>query len=205
MTPDQLIVVNESGTVLEGDMKPSSELKMHLMVYRQRPDVKAAVHAHPPVATGFACAGEPLTKALLSEVIITLGCIPIAPYGTPSTEQVAEGIRDLIKVHDGMLLANHGALTVGADLMTAYYKMETIEHFARITLVTRILGKETLLTAEKVGELQSLLDAGGLTPPALSLGSCPIPAGTSPNTRGDTITLTRDELISLIQEALEKR
>jgi L-fuculose-phosphate aldolase len=205
MRPDQLIIVDETGAVLKGDLKPSSELKMHLMVYRQRPDVKAAVHAHPPVATGFACAGEPLTKALLSEVIITLGCIPIAPYGTPSTEQVAEGIRDLIKVHDGMLLANHGALTVGPDLMTAYYRMETIEHFARITLVTRILGKETLLTADKVQELQALLDAGGMTPPALSLGSCPVPASPSKNDPEGTITLTRDELISLIQEALMKR
>ena len=202
MEAQQLLIVDNNGKVLDGDLKPSSELKMHLTVYHERPDVKAIVHAHPPTATGFACAGEPLNKALLSEIILTLGCVPIAPYGTPSTEQVSEGIRDLIKVHDGMLLANHGALTVGPDLMTAYYRMETIEHFAKISLVTRILGKENLLSLEKVEELRDITAQSGSTPTALNVGSCPIPASDgSFEMGGETITLTRAELIELIEKA----
>ena len=104
---------------------------MHLEVYRQRPDVQAVVHAHPPTATGFAVAGIPLDRAVLAEVLTTLGSIPIAEYATPSTSELPEAVRKYIKAHDGMLLANHGALTVGADLFAAYYKMETIEHFAQ--------------------------------------------------------------------------
>ena len=206
MEARQLTIVDDNGKVLDGDLKPSSELKMHLTVYHERPDVHAIVHAHPPTATGFACAGEPLNKALLSEIILTLGCVPIAPYGTPSTEQVSEGIRDLIKVHDGMLLANHGALTVGPDLMTAYYRMETIEHFARISLVTRILGKENLLSFEKVEELRDITARSGSTPTALNVGSCPIPASDGNVGVGtETITLTRAELIELSEKAVSQR
>lgn len=206
MSPDQLLIVDENGKVLDGDLKPSSELKMHLTVYQERSDVNAIVHAHPPTATGFACAGEPLNRALLSEIILTLGCVPIAPYGTPSTEQVSDSIRDLIKVHDGMLLANHGALTVGPDLMTAYYRMETIEHFAKISLVARMLGKENLIPIEKVEELKSITDQSGNTPTALRIGSCPIPAaGANHLAGGEMITLTRAELIELIEKAVEER
>lgn len=202
MSTDDLIVVDSNGKVLSGNLKPSSELKMHLMVYRQREDVLAVVHAHPPTATGFACAGESLNKALLSEIILTLGCIPLAPYGTPSTEQIPENIKELIKAHDALLLANHGALTVGPDLMTAYYRMETIEHFAKISLVTRILGKETLLSADKVEELKDVTEKAGISIPALSLGSCPIPANGESHVN-DSITLTRDELIDLIYKAMK--
>ena len=113
---------------------------MHLEIYRNRPDVNAVVHAHPPIATGFAVAGIPLTRAVLAEVITTLGSIPIAEYGTPSTAELPEAVRKYIKAHDGMLLANHGAVTCGPTVMAAYYKMETIEHFAKISLVARLLG-----------------------------------------------------------------
>ncbi len=123
---------------------------MHLEVYRQRPDVQAVVHAHPPTATGFAVAGIPLDRAVLAEVLTTLGSIPIAEYATPSTSELPEAVRQYIKAHDGMLLANHGALTVGGDLFGAYYKMETIEHFAHISLVARMLGRENLLSREEV-------------------------------------------------------
>ena len=122
---------------------------MHLEVYRQRPDVQAVVHAHPPIATGFAVAGIPLDRAVLAEVLTTLGSIPIAEYATPSTRELPEAVRKYIKAHDGMLLANHGALTVGADLFAAYYKMETIEHFAKISLVARLLGRENLIVARR--------------------------------------------------------
>ena len=135
MTPDMMVVVDLDGKKVSGDREASSELMMHLEVYRQRPDVKAVVHAHPPLATGFAVAGMPLDRAVLAEVICTLGSIPIVDYATPSTPELPSAVRQYIKAHDGLLLANHGALTVGPDVYGAYYKMETVEHFAKISLV----------------------------------------------------------------------
>ncbi|MCC7417006.1 MAG: class II aldolase/adducin family protein [Acidobacteria bacterium] len=166
MTPDMMCITDLEGRKLEGDRDPSSEMLMHLEVYRQRPDARAVVHAHPPTATGFAVAGIPLDRAVLAEVLTTLGSIPIAEYATPSTEELPEAVRKYIKAHDGMLLANHGALTVGADLFGAYYKMETIEHFARISLVARLLGREHVLSREEVGRLQALRGAYGIAAPA---------------------------------------
>jgi L-fuculose-phosphate aldolase len=139
---------------------------MHLEVYRQRPDVRAVVHAHPPIATGFAVAGIPLDRAVLAEVLTTLGSIPIAEYATPSTAELPEAVRQYIKAHDGMLLANHGALTVGGDVFAAYYKMETIEHFAHISLVARLLGRENLIAREEVDRLQALRGTYGIKSPA---------------------------------------
>jgi len=139
---------------------------MHLEVYRQRPDVHAVVHAHPPIATGFAVAGIPLDRAVLAEVVTTLGSIPIAEYATPSTSELPDAVRKYIKAHDGMLLANHGALTAGADLFGAYYKMETIEHFAKISLVARLLGRENLIAREEVLRLQELRGTYGIKAPA---------------------------------------
>jgi L-fuculose-phosphate aldolase len=139
---------------------------MHLEVYRQRADVQAVVHAHPPTATGFAVAGIPLDRAVLAEVLTTLGSIPIAEYATPSTQELPDAVRKYVKAHDGMLLANHGALTVGADLFSAYYKMETIEHFATISLVARLLGRENLIAREEVMRLQQLRGTYGIAAPA---------------------------------------
>jgi L-fuculose-phosphate aldolase len=139
---------------------------MHLEVYRLRPDVHAVVHAHPPIATGFAVAGIPLTRAVLAEVLTTLGSIPIAEYATPSTLELPAAVAKYIKAHDGMLLANHGALTVGADLFGAYFKMETIEHFAHISLVARLLGRENLIAREEVDRLQGLRGTYGIKAPA---------------------------------------
>jgi len=166
MTPDMMCITNLEGRKLQGDRDPSSEMLMHLEVYRQRPDVQAVVHAHPPTATGFAVAGIPLDRAVLAEVLTTLGSIPIAEYATPSTEELPEAVRKYIKAHDGMLLANHGALTVGGDLYAAYYKMETIEHFASISLVARLLGGENLLAREEVLRLQGLRGTYGIKAPA---------------------------------------
>jgi L-fuculose-phosphate aldolase len=156
MTPDMMVIVDYDGKKLSGDRNASSELPMHLEIYRNRPDVNAVVHAHPPTATGFAVAGIPLTRAVLAEVITTLGSIPIAAYGTPSTAELPEAVRKYIKAHDGMLLANHGAVTCGPNVFAAYYKMETIEHFARISLVARTLGGENLISREEVERLQGL-------------------------------------------------
>jgi L-fuculose-phosphate aldolase len=166
MTPDMMCITDLDGRKLQGDRDPSSEMLMHLEVYRQRPDVRAVVHAHPPIATGFAVAGIPLTRAVLAEVLTTLGSIPIAEYATPSTSELPEAVRRYIKAHDGMLLANHGALTVGGDLFSAYYKMETIEHFAKISLVARLLGRENLIAREEVERLQELRGTYGIKAPA---------------------------------------
>ena len=166
MTPDMMVIVDASGRKLAGDRDPSSELPMHLEIYRNRPDVHAVVHAHPPLATGFAVAGIPLTRAVLAEVVTTLGSIPIAAYGTPSTSELPEAVRKYIKAHDGLLLANHGAVTCCKTLMSAYFKMETIEHFAKISLVARLLGRENLLSREEVDRLQGLRGMYGIASPA---------------------------------------
>jgi len=166
MSPDMMVVTDRDGRKLSGDRDPSSEMQMHLEVYRQRPDANAVVHAHPPIATGFAVAGIPLDRAVLAEVITTLGSVPIADYATPSTKELPDAVRRYVKAHDGMLLANHGALTLGADLFAAYYKMETIEHFAKISLVARLLGGERLLSREEVDRLQGLRGMYGIAAPA---------------------------------------
>jgi L-fuculose-phosphate aldolase len=166
MTPDMMCITDLEGRKLQGDRDPSTEMLMHLEVYRQRPDVQAVVHAHPPLATGFAVAGIPLDRPVLAEVLTTLGSIPIAEYATPSTRELPEAVRKYIKAHDGMLLANHGALTVGSDLFAAYYKMETIEHFATISLAARLLGRENLIAREEVLRLQELRGTYGIKAPA---------------------------------------
>jgi L-fuculose-phosphate aldolase len=166
MTPDMMCITDLDGRKLAGERDPSSEMLMHLEVYRQRPDAQAVVHAHPPIATGFAVAGIALDRAVLAEVLTTLGSVPIAEYATPSTRELPEAVRKYVKAHDGMLLANHGALTLGADLFSAYFKMETIEHFARISLVARLLGRENLIAREEVMRLQDLRGTYGIEAPA---------------------------------------
>lgn len=146
ITPEKLLIVNAKGEILEGsaDYKPSSEIKMHLRCYKERPDVGAVVHAHPPTATGFALAQIPLDTYSLIESAITIGSIPITPFGTPSTEEVPNAIAPYLNEHDVLLLENHGALAVGSDLLTAYYRMETLELCAKTIFVARTLrqGKE---------------------------------------------------------------
>jgi L-fuculose-phosphate aldolase len=166
MTADMMVVTDLDGKKLAGERDPSSELKMHLQVYRDRPDARAVVHAHPPTATGFAVAGIPLDRAVLAEVVTTLGSIPIAEYATPSTDELPQACSKYLKAHDGLLLANHGALAIGPDLFTAYHRMETIEHFAKISLVTRMLGRENLLSREEVDRLQGLRGMYGIASPA---------------------------------------
>jgi len=175
MTPDMMVVTDLDGTLISGapGRKPSSEILMHLVAYRERPDVNAVVHAHPPLSTGFAVAGIPLDRAVLAEVVTTLGAIPIAAYGTPSTSELAATVAPYVRAHDGLLLVNHGALALGADLFAAYYKMETIEHFARISLVARMLGREHLLSREEVERLQALRGRYGIAAPA---PICPDPS-----------------------------
>src|SRR4051812_25354008 len=185
MSPEMMCITDLDGKKLAGDRDPSSEMQMHLEVYRQRPDANAVVHAHPPTATGFAVAGIPLDRAVLAEVVTTLGSVPIAEYATPSTKELPDAVRKYVKAHDGMLLANHGALTLGADLFGAYYKMETIEHFAKISLVARLLGGERLLSRGEVDRLQALRGMYGIAAPA---PICP-PAPASREATGESSAL----------------
>ena len=153
MDPGMMVVVDGDGKVLSGRLRPSSEMKMHLAVYRIRNDVKAIVHAHPPKATAFAVAGLPLDKLTLPEVVFSLGSVAFSEYGTPSTKQVPEAVVRVIGDAGAVLLANHGALTVGAGVMDAYFRMETLEHFAAITLYARLLGGERELSPKEESEL----------------------------------------------------
>lgn len=166
MTPDMMVVTDMQGRKVAGHRDASTELKMHLAVYEMRPDIRAVVHAHPPLSTGFAVAGVPLNKSSLAEIIFSLGSVPIAEYATPSTQELPDAVKRYISAHDGLLLANHGALTAGQDLMNAYFKMETMEHFAQITLVARQLGGENLISREEVNRLQGLRDFYGIKSPA---------------------------------------
>jgi L-fuculose-phosphate aldolase len=177
MTVDMMCITDLDGKKIAGDRNPSSEMQMHLEVYRQRPEIQAVVHAHPPIATGFAVAGIPLDRAVLADVVTTLGSVPIAEYATPSTKELPAAVRKYVKVHDGMLLANHGALTLGADVYAAYYKMETIEHFAKISLVARMLGGERLLSREEVTRLEKLRGSYGIAAPG---PICPEPSAADP-------------------------
>jgi L-fuculose-phosphate aldolase len=198
MTPEMMVVTDLDGRLLSAapGRKPSSEMLMHLVVYRHRPDVGAVVHAHPPTATGFAVAGIALDRAVLAEVVTTLGSIPLADYGTPSTEELATTVEPFVKAHDALLLANHGALALGKDVLAAYYKMETIEHFARISLVARQLGREHLLSRHEVDRLQALRGTYGIAAPA-PICPDPPPAGSdvdpscqiliSPESAGDRL------------------
>ena len=177
MTVDMMCITDLDGKKVAGERNPSSEMQMHLEVYRRRPDVNAVVHAHPPLATGFAVAGIPLDRAVLAEVVCTLGSVPIAEYATPSTQELPAAVAKYVQAHDGMLLANHGALTMGKDLFSAYYKMETIEHFAKISLVARLLGGERILSRDEVFRLQDLRGHYGIAAPA---PICTDPAPGSP-------------------------
>ena len=142
VTPEKIVRVDGEGNILEAEegYRPSSELKMHFGCYRQREDVGAVLHAHPPVATGFAVANRPLDEYSMIETALSLGSVPVAPYATPSTEELAEALAPYLPEHDAVLLKNHGAVTVGSDVYTAYYRMETLEQFAKITLTAHLLG-----------------------------------------------------------------
>ena len=201
LTPDMIVSCDFSGKRLEGSQRVSTEIEMHLTVYRARPDVRAVVHAHPPKSTAFAVAGVPLNRAVLAEVIVTLGCVPLAEYGTPSTKQLADSVDRLVRTSDGLLLSNHGALTVGKDAYDAYYKMEVVEHFAEISLISRLLGGERLLPREEVSRLLELRRGVYQLEGPPGGDACPVPAEAA-GRGSETIELSRDELVMLISDAI---
>jgi L-fuculose-phosphate aldolase len=147
---------------VSGTKKPSSEVFMHLQMYKDRPDVQSVCHAHPPYATGFAVAGIALDKCILPEVVIVLGGIPLVEYGTPGTEEFYKPVLKFLPNHDAFLLANHGALTIGKDVFNAYHKMETLEHFAHIAFVAQQLGHMNTLNKEQVQKLTDLRTKFGI-------------------------------------------
>ena len=151
-----LVIVDAQGRKLSGRREVSSEIAMHLFIYRTRPDVNAVVHAHPPTATGYAAAGIPLDAALCSEIVVTLGSVPLASYGTPGTPELAEALAPLIPDHQAILMANHGVVTYGQDLVTAFMNMETVEHYAKIALVTHMLGRQQPLSGQHLDKLHEI-------------------------------------------------
>lgn len=156
LTPSMIVKVNEKGESLEGHYKPSSEVKVHLRIYAGREDVGAVVHAHPPYATTFSVAHIPLDSYILPEAVYGLGAVPIVPYAQPSTQELADSLVPYLQDYDAFILENHGTVTVGGDLIKAYYKTETLEYNAKITYLTRLLGKSNELPE---GEIHKLLDA----------------------------------------------
>ena len=148
-----LVELRLDGEQRRGRRRASSEVAVHLRLYRRRPDVMAVVHAHPPTATAFAVAGEGFTAPVLPEVIFLLGAVPLVPYAMPGTEALADEFEPFIDGHDAFLMANHGAVTVGASLLVAHQRMESLEHAARILLSARLLGRVNPLTHEQAAAL----------------------------------------------------
>ena len=165
ITPEKIVHIDRDGNILEaeGDYRPSSEIKMHLRCYQEREDVGAVLHAHPPVATGYAVANVPLDEYSMIETVIAIGSIPVTPYGTPSTYEVPEAIAPYLGEHDVVLLQNHGALSVGADLLTAYYRMETLELFAKISLNAHLLGGAQEISRPNIDKLISMREGYKVT------------------------------------------
>ncbi|MDQ3697410.1 MAG: class II aldolase/adducin family protein [Gemmatimonadota bacterium] len=170
---DDLVEVSLAGAYRRGARRASSELAVHLKVYQRRADVQAVVHAHPPVATGFAVAGEGFSQCVLPEVIFQVGWVPLVPYDTPGTPDLAERFEPWVATHDAFLMANHGAVTVGSTLSVAHQRMESLEHTARILLTARLLGRVNELSSAHVAALeQARVGAGG----AGVYPGCPMPA-----------------------------
>lgn len=170
MTPDMMVKMDLSGRVLAGNRKPSSEVKMHLRVYNENPAANAVVHAHPPVATSFAIAGISLEKPINPESVVLLGTVPVAPYATPGTEEVPESIAPFCKDYNALLLANHGALTWGRDLIEAYFRMESLEHYALMLMYsTNVINKANELNCTQISDLLQIrknfgIETGGIPP-----------------------------------------
>src|SRR6267142_2086589 len=217
MTEDSLAITDLEGKPLS-DRRASSELAMHLLIYRERPDAKAVRHAHPPHGTAFAVAGLAIDQPILSEVILTLGCVPLAGYGTPSTDELSDAMRPLIKHHNALLMANHGAVAYGSDLWQAFDRLETLEHTAKIAILSRALGGSRNLPPDAIEKLINVREAAGYLGEGARCQACgylhetrlACPSGDRPSpatyfaesTNGSgKISLTREELVELLSQA----
>jgi L-fuculose-phosphate aldolase len=164
MRPDMMVKMTLDGKIVQGKHKPSSEVKMHLRAYKENPDIRAVVHAHPPVATSFAIAGVELNRPISPEAVVLLGTIPVAPYATPGTEEVPDSIAPYCLTHNAVLLGNHGALTWGKDIIEAHYRMESLEHYALMTMYsTSIIQKTNELDCRQVSDLIGMRSKMGIT------------------------------------------
>ncbi len=204
MHADDLIIVDNQGCKIEGNKECTSEIMMHCTVYDMRPDVHSVVHAHPPVATGFATAGRALDRALLPEVIIHLGYVPLAGYGLPGTPALTDPMLPYIPKYDAIMMGNHGVVSYGADVYRAFFNMETVEHFARIALVAELLGGPTVLPKSEVDKLLDSRTRYGVKPPAGAERGCPVVAEDLVR-NGERFLVTRDDLVALVDEALKAR
>jgi L-fuculose-phosphate aldolase len=209
LTAGQLIKVDMDGNKLEGELEPSSEVKMHIDVYKQRKDVNSVVHAHPPYATGFAVAGIALDKCVLPEVIFSIGSIPLTKYGTPSTSEIPDNVRKYLKDHSVFLLENHGALSVGPDVYKAYYRMESLELFAKISLIANQLGNVNVIDEGNVKKILDIRKQWGMDSiyPGCRVNGDFVKDGAAPghadsdstnNNSFENITMKKDELIELV-------
>jgi L-fuculose-phosphate aldolase len=203
MDAGRLIVCDPQGRKLRGGGACTTEIAMHTTIYALRPDVRSIVHAHPPVSTGFAAAGRPLNLAILPEVVVGLGCVPLAAYGLPGTTELTEGMLPFIPKYDAILLENHGVVCNGDDVYKAYFRMETVEHFARIALVAELLGGARVLPRVEVEKLFASRDRYGVKSAASFEPGCPVVAEDLQPQR--KYELTRDEILSIIDEALRAR
>src|SRR6266705_1751568 len=217
MTEDSLAITDASGRSVN-ERRASSELAMHLLIYRERPDVRAVCHGHPPHGTAFAVAGLPIDQPILSEVILTLGCVPLAEYGTPSTEELTDAMRPLVKHHNALLMANHGAVAYGSDLWQAFDRLETLEHTAKIAILSRVLGGSRNLSPDAIEKLINVREAAGYLDQGARCQACgylhettlACPSGERPATRSSSyssangagkVSLTREELVELLSQA----
>lgn len=211
LAPDQLVTIDLDGRKLYSTPRqPSSELPVHLFVYRRRSDVKAVIHAHPPVSTGFAVAGVGLVRCILPEVVLTLGEIPLTKYATPSTEEMSKSLEEHIDCHQAFLLGNHGVLTLGRDLWEAFNRLEMVEQLAKIMVVAKLLGKVTELSPEKVRELLRLkeeLFRGEGEPVCQRCGACQGSSSSPTEDRGLVERITQEvlDLLSQAQSGERKR
>lgn len=199
ITEDMLAICDIDGQQVAGTMRISSEIRMHLEVYKLRPDVHSVVHAHPPTATGFAVAGIELTQCVLPEVIVSLGGVPLAEYGTPGGPDIVEPMKPLLKDYDAILMANHGAVTLGKDVMDAHFKMETVEHFAKIALVAHQLGQVKTLSDSHVNELIDLRERFGIVGrPSCDRTELPL-AGGQQTTSSELVEQITQEVLNKLQ------
>lgn len=200
MKASDLVVTDMRGERVSGRRRPSSEVKMHIRAYELRDDVAAVVHAHPPYATAHAVAGVPLTECILPEVIVSLGSIPLARYGTPSTEEIPRSIEGVVTRSDAFLLENHGVMTVGPDILDAYHKLETVEHFAKISFIARHLGPVSSLGHDEVQKLFALRRQMGITgayPGCEETGTCGVPDADDRDMLVKTIV---EEVVRILKE-----
>src|SRR5215207_3247089 len=219
MSEDLIAITDLDGRALN-DRRASSELAMHLLIYRERADVRSVCHAHPPHGSAFAVAGLAIDQPILSEVILTLGCVPLAEYGTPSTEELTDAMRPLVKNHNALLVANHGAVAYGGDVWQAFDRLETLEHTAKIAILARALGGARDLPPDSIEKLIDIRERAGYLDERARCQACGYlhetrvvcPTGErdpSPARRGagegaasnGKISLTREELIELLGQA----